>query len=518
MITEINCPDDIILTAAPGANQMQVNWDIPQGNTNCEIADAEIFQSDGPQNGSLFPIGTTTIEYTFSSGCQTQVSCSFDVIVEFQEAVLNFSCPENMTVNALIGATSAQVNWDEPNVSTNCVLGDASFEQISDLQNGDNFPIGTTTVSYQAQDVCDNSENCSFTVTVEQEELNLNLTCPNNLTVNAPIGALGIIVTWPEPVGNTNCEVGQTLLEQSTGLANGSFFPLGMTTIEYTYNACNENTTCSFELIVTGQDAVLNFSCPDNISMTAPIGSNGTLVNWDEPILESDCSLGESSFTQIEGSENGTEFPIGTTTVTYQAMDACDNQTNCSFDIIVTQEELTAEFTCPEDLEFNIPVGVTGLVVNWLEPEGSTNCQVGAPVISQISGPENGSLFPIGLSTISYQYDTGCDTELLCSFSVSIAIDSTTATTDFKPYAHQIKLYPNPANQVLNIDLGEINNKVENILIFNALGQKMNYDIETAPLPELQTIHLHSLSSGVYIALFQMKNSKSITKQFVIQR
>ena len=335
----------------------------------------------------------------------------------------------------------------------------------------------------------------------------------------APIGASGIIVTWPEPSENTNCEVGQTLLEQSAGPVNGSFLPIGTTIIEYTYTACNESTECNFEIIVNGQDAVLEFSCPDNIFVTAPIGSSSVEVNWNQPNASTDCPLGEANFTQIEGLENGTEFPIGTTTITYQAIDPCDNQSNCSFDVIVVAEELTAEFICPEDLTFVVPNGTTSLVVNWPEPEGTTNCQLGSSSITQIDGPENGSALPVGITTVMYQYDTGCETMLSCSFNISVILDSTiTSTTIIESLAQKIKLFPNPTNQILNIDLRDISEEVGNILIYNPLWQKMTHHLEDVEgVSGLQTVDLKHLTNGVYFIVFQMKNNKNISKQFIIQ-
>ena len=61
---------------------------------------------------------------------------------------------------------------------------------------------------------------------------------------------MGLNVAWPMPSGITNCEVGESNLIQTAGLDNGSFFPVGTTLIEYTFESCGMSTTCSFNLTI----------------------------------------------------------------------------------------------------------------------------------------------------------------------------------------------------------------------------------------------------------------------------
>ena len=79
-------------------------------------------------------------------------------------------------------------------------------------------------------------------------------------------------------------------------------------------------------------------------------------------------------------------------------------------------------------------------------------------------------------------------------------------------------MFPNPTNQILNIDLRDISEEVENILIYNPLWQKMTHHLEDVEgVSGLQTVDLKHLTNGVYFIVFQMKNNKNISKQFLIQ-
>ena len=75
-------------------------------------------------------------------------------------------CPDNIVVDTDSGQNYANVTWFPPNVTDN------SLESITPTlshNSGDQFGIGTETVSVDAQDSSGNLAFCSFTVTVQGE-------------------------------------------------------------------------------------------------------------------------------------------------------------------------------------------------------------------------------------------------------------------------------------------------------------------------------------------------------------
>lgn len=92
------------------------------------------------------------------------------------------SCPQNIMVNNDVDECGAIVNFTPPVGTDHCST--PTTLQTSDLGHNDFFPIGTTTISYEATDSVGQSVNCSFTVTVVDDELTsscsrLNVTSPN---------------------------------------------------------------------------------------------------------------------------------------------------------------------------------------------------------------------------------------------------------------------------------------------------------------------------------------------------
>lgn len=125
-------------------------------------------QTAGVPSGNLFAIGTHTISYEATDPCGNVVVCSFNITVEPPSSDISITCPNNITT-LQTNPGGAVVTWNNPSVNTTCEDGLESITQISGISNGQTFPVGTTTVSYQATDKCGSSISCSFTVTVEAD-------------------------------------------------------------------------------------------------------------------------------------------------------------------------------------------------------------------------------------------------------------------------------------------------------------------------------------------------------------
>ncbi|MBN2779115.1 MAG: T9SS type A sorting domain-containing protein [Bacteroidales bacterium] len=74
-----------------------------------------------------------------------------------------------------------------------------------------------------------------------------------------------------------------------------------------------------------------------------------------------------------------------------------------------------------------------------------------------------------------------------------------------------INIYPNPANDYINVEFGE--NKTYNVVIFNNLGQKVREVLLTS---YNNKINVNDLQSGIYTIKIQVDNV-IINKKFSIQ-
>ncbi len=79
---------------------------------------------------------------------------------------------------------------------------------------------------------------------------------------------------------------------------------------------------------------VLSMDCTPNVTVTLQPNTTSMVVNWATPIATSTCT-GSVTVTQVAGGVSGSSFGIGNHTITYQAMDNCNQSQTCSFVIQV---------------------------------------------------------------------------------------------------------------------------------------------------------------------------------------
>src|SRR5207253_2128031 len=129
-------------------------------------------------SGSTFPKGTSTVtcQATDASG-NTSANCTFTVTIDDEQAP-TVACPANITTTTAPDSCESAPQTYAATPSDNCPGSTASCTPPS----GSSFPKGTSTVTCQATDASGNtSANCTFTVTVNDEQAP-TVACPANIT------------------------------------------------------------------------------------------------------------------------------------------------------------------------------------------------------------------------------------------------------------------------------------------------------------------------------------------------
>ncbi|MBX2892693.1 MAG: T9SS type A sorting domain-containing protein [Saprospiraceae bacterium] len=95
---------------------------------------------------------------------------------------------------------------------------------------------------------------------------------------------------------------------------------------------CDTLATYTLEHQPLDPNAALLLGCPADITVQA----NGPVpVQYAEPTAWSDCNCPGLALVRTGGPASGTAFPLGVTTVCYQADDACELSKNCCFTVTV---------------------------------------------------------------------------------------------------------------------------------------------------------------------------------------
>ncbi len=345
----------------------------------------------------------------------------FDVTVQFTEDVTGLTASDfqitNGTATNLSGSGSLytlEVNPGAAGAVTVFLPADAAF----DNNNTGNTPSNVLSVNYMPLQ-------------------GLEITCPNDIVVDALPGANTILVSWTEPTATTDCPNNNITITQTTGPPNGGSFPIGQTLIEYeAVDDCSVDS-CEFYVYVNATPATVTVTyCPSDTLVYAPIGQTEQPVTWSVPTGSSNCYLGGTvTATQISGLANGSNFPLGTSTVAYELTDLCGVTETCSFVVEVVQAQPTVNLTCPSDTVIIMATGQTETVVDWELPDASSSCGGG------VDNPHCGTV-PTGFiflgSYNDHEYfesdnlDTWANAVAICnSYDGHLAVIGDVAENDF---------------------------------------------------------------------------------------
>jgi len=398
---DFTCPDDILVGASLGKCTQEASWVTPTFGADC--AGFVIIDSNH-DSGDTFPVGTTTVTYTASDGV-TDVTCSFDVTVVDNESP-TLTCPPNISVSSDPGTCTAAVTWPLPDVNDNCTTATITSATHNP---GDIFPLGFTYVTYTAEDAFGNTATCTFYVHIIDVTAP-QVVCPQDITINNTADACGANATWSPPSPIDNC-IGVSIAGSTHN--PGDFFPVGTTIVTYDIvDAAGNTTSCSFDVTVNDtQQPVL--TCPDDLVVSTNPGScQGATVNWSVPTLTDNCAAQISSSSHLPGDF----FNIGTTLVTYTAIDGAGNQVMCSFEVLVLDME-NPTITCPSDITIAVDRGECAAVANWSIPVPMDNC-AGVSITSASHSP--GDVFPVGMTIVSYTATDAAGNTTDCSFNVTV--------------------------------------------------------------------------------------------------
>ncbi|MDX1544837.1 MAG: HYR domain-containing protein, partial [Christiangramia sp.] len=262
----IACPSNIEETVPVGEDGKMITYSAPTFDDNCPGASVE--QTEGLPSGSEFPLGDTVNTFVVTDVAGETSECSFTVTITESEDTEDpvITCPASISRNNDDGLCGAIVNFDDPVASDNS--GNVSVERIdSGPESGELFPVGVTTVSFRATDNSGNSAECSFNVTIADNELP-QVNCVSNYTITIAQDETRTITAADLDNGSTdNCEITNLSLSKDTFTADDE----GVVTVILTAtDAANNSSSCevNVEVNVT-QETTLSLNCPGDYEVFA---------------------------------------------------------------------------------------------------------------------------------------------------------------------------------------------------------------------------------------------------------
>ncbi|MGH1436048.1 MAG: HYR domain-containing protein, partial [Lewinella sp.] len=223
---------------------------------------------------------------------------------------------------------TALLNPDITNPLPDQFFATYDFEHLSPTEN-------VSTVTYYAEDAVGNFSQCSFEVTVTDDDAPRFINCPEPaVIVDAPPTWCSAYANYSLPLAEDNCDIPVVTQIDDTGLTSGDIYPVGITINTFeAIDATGNRTLCDVKIIVNDYHTPPSFVCPDDVTTANDFGDCGAVVDDIAPAnIEDNCPDNLTVAYRIEneaGEEiaNGLDdasdnfFELGTSTVTYSLQD-----------------------------------------------------------------------------------------------------------------------------------------------------------------------------------------------------
>lgn len=365
-----------------------------------DLVDGNVEATCAPPSGSLFPLGTTQVDCFATDSAENTTEDSFVVtVVDTTPPALEG--PESITAEAT-GPDGATVTF----VVSAFDLVDGAVTPVCDRPSGSTFALGTVTVTCSATDARGNTDEVTFTVTVE------DTTAPD---VTAPDDIVGIEATSGAGATVTFIATASDLVDGDLTVtcspASGSTFALGTTTVDCeATDAAGNIGSAAFTVQVVDTTAPA-LTLPDDLIAEAT-GPSGAPVGWSASA--NDVVDGAVGVTCEPPS--GTTFEFGDTTVECSATDAAGNTATGTFQVTVEDTTGPEISGTPTNLTVEA-TGATGAVVTYTPPTAVDLVNGTVPVTCE---PPSGSTFPLGLSDVTCSAADATGNASSTTFSIDV--------------------------------------------------------------------------------------------------
>jgi len=356
----IHAPSDITQeSTSPTANVVNLG--------NATVTDNGIIKSVANDAPATFPLGKTTVTWTATD--QSQNSASAKQVVN----IIDTTAPKI--------TPPSTVTFEATSINQNVVpLGNATVTDNGIIKSVTNnatqfFALGKTTILWIATDASGNKANATQIVDVVHTTPP-KLTVPANVTFEATSLKDNVV-----PIGNATA----TDIQQVTITNNASkTFLLGKSTILWIAKDLSGNTSNGTQTVDVVDTTAPKITPPTNVIAEATSLNNNTVP------------LSNPSVTDLQPvtitNNAPKQFPLGSTTVTWNVVDASGNKANATQ--TVTVKDTTApKITAPA----NLKIKATSLADNTVPLVNATT----SDNVAVVSLTNNASkTFPLGKSTV----------------------------------------------------------------------------------------------------------------------
>ena len=421
-------------------------------------------------------------------------------ILELLPTTLSLLCPPDLTVALPNNATTVPVNYLLPTSITDCP-GVAPLVTLSQgLPPGGNFSSGLNTVCYNASNTCGDQASCCFTVMVST----LSIQCPPNRSVQLPVAATTVPVNYVLPTTTTNCPDPSVTLSLVQGLASGSGFPLGLSTVCFqAQNTCGNQVSCCFNITV--QDA----PPPCDIKVIGCMKFELLDIRLDS-IKQPRFRIRATNYCASELTYILSELPPGVVAVTPQEA-SIYTAPNTANTYIVRNPNFSPFYSVRyRSITPGLKNGEADIFEHRLPQQSFPN-----NYIHMYAKLKNGESFEAYLNTFYCPVQPWAGSKPLDELEIRALDPGQTAPT---LGSTAVSLHPNPTAGVVMVDMLAWQGQRVQLRVVNSLGQEVVYQGLTSTEEWLELNLDPGLANGLYYLVLQPEGGATATARFVLER
>ncbi|MES2800795.1 MAG: HYR domain-containing protein [Bacteroidota bacterium] len=362
-------------------------------NDNCGVASLAVSNS----TFDCTNVGANTITLTVTDPSGNSSTCNS--VVTVSDVTAPAALCQNVTVNLdAMGLASVTPAMIDNGSADACGIASMTLSQSSfDCSN-----VGANLVTLSMVDVNGNSASCTSTVTVVDNIIPSAL-CQNVSVILNPAGAAAITTGMINNGSSDICGIASIAASQLVFDCSD----LGANNITLSVTDVNANVGTCIAVVTVIDNIVPTISCPAAITVNATVGTCGAAIVLATPTSADNCS------TTISNNAPAI-FPLGTTTVTWTAVDPAGNSVSCTQLVTVIDVE-NPTIVCPSNVNVNTDLNIcfaTG--VNLGTPVTTDNCTV---ALVTNNAP---SVFPTGVTVVTWTVMDQSGNSATCTQTVTV--------------------------------------------------------------------------------------------------
>ena len=352
---------------------------------------------------------------------------------------------------------------------------------------------------------------------------------PTSLSINESTS--GLQLTWTPPAEPVD---GYFLYATTSGV--DSFVQVGglISANQYTYFPPMQDSTYQFRLQAVNllttpsgsfynpspwlEESILStlctptdtfLECPNDTTMIAPPGQCLVNFSYQTPSVNDDCGNNlDTSVTPVllSGLGSGGNFVVGTQVELYGIP-----SDSCQFVVTVLDEEPPVAI-CKDITVTLLANGTYPVNPQQVDNFSTDNCQLPSPLVFTLSQTQFG-VNDAGPNPVVLTATDGSGNTDTCSAVITV-IDPNVSLLDGVG-AGWLKVFPNPVNDVLHIQLQSESDWLQSVEVFDLTGRKvMNHQPTNSLIRDLQ-LEMGHLPGGTYYVSLHSEKAHSYFKVVV---